>query len=120
MGRAPQRPSRRPGQIPKVRGRPLIKLARGPCGSKASNDQQQGGVRSDATVVGRGPVAFAGRLGQCAAAHSLHALECPREVWPHGDFFFFLLKKEPMVIRELVRFGPSNPVEAVKTCALVG
>ena len=70
--------------------------------------------------MGRGPVAFSGRLGQCAAAHSLHALECPREVWPYGELFFFLLKKEPMVIRELVRFGPSIPVEAVKACALVG
>ena len=25
-----------------------------------------------------------------------------------------------MVLRELVRFGPSIPVEAVKACALVG
>ena len=24
---------------------------------------------------------------------------------PYGKLFFFLLKKEPMVIRELVRFG---------------
>ena len=35
----------------------------------------------------------------------------------YGELFFFLLKKEPMVIRE---FGPSIPVEAVKACALVG
>ena len=33
---------------------------------------------------------------------------------------FSFLKKEPMDIRELVRFGPSIPVEAVKACALVG
>ena len=26
---------------------------------------------------------------------------------PYGELFFFLLKKEPMVLRELVRFGPS-------------
>ena len=38
----------------------------------------------------------------------------------NGELFFFLLKKEPMVLRELVRFGPSIPVEAVKACALVG
>ena len=37
----------------------------------------KGGVRSDATVVGR---AFSGRLGQCAAAHNLLVMECPREV----------------------------------------
>ena len=29
---------------------------------------------------------------------------------PYGELFFFLLKKEPMVLRELVRFGPSIPV----------
>ena len=51
------------------------------------NDQQQGGVRSDAAVVERGPVAFSGCLGLCAAAHNLHAMECPRE--------------------ELVRLGPA-------------
>ena len=33
---------------------------------------------------------------------------------------FSFLKKEPMVMRELVRFGPSIQVEAVKACALVG
>ena len=26
---------------------------------------------------------------------------------PYGELFFFLLKKEPIVFRELVRFGPS-------------
>ena len=30
------------------------------------------------------------------------------------------LKKEPMVLSELVRFGPSIPVETVKACALIG
>ena len=37
-------------------------------------------VRSDPAVVGRGPVAFSGCLGQCASAHNLHAMECPREI----------------------------------------
>ena len=46
-------------------------------------------------------------------------MECPR-YGPHGELFFFLLKREAMVIRELVRFGPSIPVEAVKAFALVG
>ena len=32
----------------------------------------------------------------------------------------FLLKKEPMFLRELVRCGPSIPVEAVKACAFIG
>ena len=33
---------------------------------------------------------------------------------PYGELFFFLLKKQPMVLRTLVRF------KAVKACALVG
>ena len=37
----------------------------------------------------------------------------------YGELFFFLLKKEAMVLREQVLFGPSIPVEAVKACALV-
>ena len=44
----------------------------------------------------------------------------PGRYGPYGELFFFLLQKEPMVIRELVRFGPSIPVEAVKACAMVG
>ena len=32
----------------------------------------------------------------------------------HSELFFFLLKKEPMVLRELVRLG------RVKACALIG
>ena len=31
----------------------------------------------------------------------------PGRYGPHGELFIFLLKKEPMVLRELVRFGPS-------------
>ena len=61
-------------------------------------------------------------MGQCASTHNLYAMEGPREiraVW-RAFLLFFFLKKEPMVLRELVRFGPSIPVEAVKACALVG
>ena len=39
---------------------------------------------------------------------------------PYGELSFFLLWKEPMVLSELVRFGPSIRVEATKECALVG
>ena len=41
---------------------------------------RSGGVRSDATVVGRGPVALSGCLGQCASTHNLYAVECPKEI----------------------------------------
>ena len=44
----------------------------------------------------------------------------PGRYRPNGELFLFLLKKEPMVLRELVRFGPSIPVEAAKAFALVG
>ena len=46
---------------------------------QGSNDQRSGGVRSDATVVGRSPVAFSGCLGQCASTHNLRAVESPKE-----------------------------------------
>ena len=48
---------------------------------QGSNDQRQGGVRSDASVVGIGPVAFSGCLGQCASTHNLYAAERPKDVW---------------------------------------
>ena len=80
---------------------------------------RSGGVGSDATVVGRGPVAFAGCVGQCACTHNLHAVECPREIWAVLRALL-LLEKNPMVLRELIRPGSSIPVEAVKACALVG
>ena len=44
----------------------------------------------------------------------------PGRYGSYGELLFFLLKKEPMFFRELVRFGPSIPVQAVKACALVG
>ena len=79
---------------------------------------QSGGVGSDATVVGRGPVAFSGCLGQCASTHNLYAIECPSKilaVWrallflsgegangsqgpsirPHGELLLLLMQKKP-------------------------
>ena len=44
----------------------------------------------------------------------------PGRYGPYGELSFFLLKKEPMVLRELVRFGLSIPVESLKACALIG
>ena len=34
--------------------------------------------------------------------------------------FFYLLKKEPMVLSDLVEFGPVFTAETVKPCALIG
>ena len=45
----------------------------------------------------------------------------PKKYGPHGELFFFLLlKKEPMVLSELVEFGPCISAVTVKTCALIG
>ena len=44
----------------------------------------------------------------------------PGRYGPYGELFFFLLKKEPVVLRELGRCGPSIPFGAVKACALIG
>ena len=49
-------------------------------------------------VVGRGPLAFSGCIGQFASTHSFHAVERPRKVraaWPR-------------VLSELVPFGPAS------------
>ena len=46
-------------------------------------------------------------MGQCAFTHNLCAVGCPKEIRAVRRAFFFLLKKEPMAFRELVRLGPS-------------
>ena len=38
----------------------------------------------------------------------------PKKYGPHGELFFFLLKKEPVVLSELVEFWPSISSETVK------
>ena len=47
-------------------------------------------------------------------------LNVPGRHGPHGELFFFLLKKKPAVISELVEFGPCISAETVKACALIG
>ena len=44
----------------------------------------------------------------------------PGKYGPHGELFFFLLKTEPVVLSEVVEFGPSSSAETVKACTLVG
>ena len=72
---------------------------------QGSNGMLSGGVGSDATVVARGPVAFPGCLGQRATTST--QWKVPGRYGPNGEPFFFLLEKEPMVLRELSRLGPS-------------
>ena len=42
-------------------------------------------------------------MGLCASTQ----WNVPRRCGPYGEFFFFLLKKDPMVLSELVRLEPS-------------
>ena len=108
----------------KVHGKAVV---RPKVGSRLSwkqggNDPRPSGFRSGSSVVGRGPLALSGCMGQCASTHSLYAVERPREVraaWRALLLLPFLLR-EPRVLSELVRFGPSIPVEIVKACVLVG
>ena len=44
----------------------------------------------------------------------------PGESGPHGELFFFLLKKEPRVVSDDVPSNPFVSAETVKACALVG
>ena len=44
----------------------------------------------------------------------------PGRYGPCGELFFFPLKKEPRVLRELIRFGPSIPIDTVKACTWIG
>ena len=74
---------------------------------QGSNGMRSGGVGSDAAVVGRGPVTFSGCLGQCASTHNPTQWNVPGRYGPCGELFFFLLEKEPMVLRELSRLVPS-------------
>ena len=44
----------------------------------------------------------------------------PGKYGPYGELFFFLLKKEPMVVIEMVHVGTSISAETIKACTLVG
>ena len=83
---------------------------------------RSGGVGSGATVVGRGPVTFfSGCLGQCAAAHNLHAMEYPKEmravrralllpsggpsIRPLGALLFLLMQKKPAFVPDSEAFN---------------
>ena len=44
----------------------------------------------------------------------------PGKYGPHGGLFFFLLKKEPMVLSELMEFEPCISADTVKACPLIG
>ena len=44
----------------------------------------------------------------------------PGKYEPYGELFFFLLKKEPVVLSDLIEFGPFVSAETVKASALIG
>ena len=52
-------------------------------------------------------MAFSGCFGQCASTHKLNAVECSKEIRAVRRSLLLPLEKEPMVLRELIRLGPS-------------
>ena len=49
-----------------------------------------------------------------------HTVSMHWKCGPHGELFFFHLKKEPMVLAELIEFRPCISAETVKACVLIG
>ena len=43
-----------------------------------------------------------------------------RKYGPHGELFFFLIKKEPFALTEAVQFKPFVPAETLKARPLIG
>ena len=46
--------------------------------------------------------------------------DVPGKYGPHGELFFFLIKKEPFALTKAVDFKPFVPAETRKACALIG
>ena len=44
----------------------------------------------------------------------------PRKYEPHGELFFFLIKKSPLLFTEAVQFKPFVLAETLNACALIG
>ena len=87
VGRAPQRPNCCLGQSPEVRGRPVLKLARGIVEARAAMTSDRGGVRSVWPFL---DVWESVRLRTTATQWNV-----PGRYRPYGGLFFFMLKKEP-------------------------
>ena len=68
---------------------------------QGSNGQRWDGVRSDATGL------FWMHGTVCVCAQPPRDGMSQGDTGPYNELFFFFLKKEPMVLRELVRFGPN-------------
>ena len=67
------------------------------------------GLRHGATGVGHTFVgkslAFLDSMGQCVLRTASTHWNVPKKYGPHGELFFFLLKKELVVLSEVVQFG---------------
>ena len=70
-------------------------------------------------VVGK-CLALFGSVGQRALRTASTHWNVPGKYGPHGELFFFFLKKEPMVLSELVEIGPCFSAATVKARALIG
>ena len=94
--------------------------ARDPVVGVVFNRLRPRGLRHSGNDVGQAFVgkrlALLGSLGQCAFAHSLHALESSQRSMDRTvSSSFSFLKQEPLVLGELVEFGPSISAETLKS-----
>ena len=60
-----------------------------------------------------------GSVGQLALRIASTHWNVPGKYGPHGELFFFLLKKEPMVLGELIECKPCTSAERVNACAFI-
>ena len=47
-------------------------------------------------------------------AHNIQRLECPGKYGPHGELFFFVIKKKPDALTKAVEFRLFVPAETLK------
>ena len=127
VGRAPQTPDRGLGRSFEVRGEFVLKLGYCPRDFLVEvvfNGLWPRGLRHGAKDVGTN---FCGKMfgltwilgTACVCAHLPRIGTFQESMGRMVSSSFFLWKKEPMVLSELVEFGPCFLAETVKACALI-
>ena len=78
------------------------------------------GLRHFAKDVGKTDLKRRTRGTACACARRLLIWNVPGKHGPHGELFFFLIRKEPVTLTKAVPFKPFVSAETLKVCALIG
>ena len=122
VGRAPQRPNRSLGQSVELLGEPLLRLV---IGSKRLVESRCCVGTEILQEVWEKPI-WEGAW-PCLDSWDGVRLRTAFTYWnvpgkygPHGELFFFLVKKEPVVASDDVSSNPFVSVVTLKACALIG